>query len=225
LVQIKKIETEAEFQEVVAWWNYQREREIFHRWGHLGRTLDSMFPLPEPFQTRREETEAALKPYMAEGEVWVCRDREGRMRHVIAMEVRPPLATGFWDCRDWDYVFTLAPEEIPSGGIPPGIEEDQWDGAPRESLRVRAGLPNPFLVAAQQAVFESLASRGITQVEFREIFRPDYGRKAAITRTPTGYDRWTRKQVYRILVDLNKLMAKGLRNPTRQRALLMAEAL
>jgi len=225
VVTVNRVTTEVEFQAVVDWWNYQREREIFHRWGYKRWTLDSMFPLPAGFATRREETMAALRPYWAEGEIWACRDLQTQIRHVITFELRPEMAVNYWCCRDWDYLFTLTPEEIPSGGLPPGAEEDQWDGAPREALRSRARLPNPFAAIADEMVYADLAGRGIAQVEFREVWTTGIRRRAVIKLTPIGYDRWTRRQRYRVLVSLPGLIARRQRSPKIQAALVRAEAL
>jgi len=225
MVTVARVTTELEFQEVVTWWNLKREREIFHRWGYMGRTLDSMFPLPQEFRTRREETEAALRPYWTRGEIWVCKDRQTQIRHVITFELRPEMAVNYWCCRDWDYLFTLTPEEIPSGGLPPGAEEYQWNGAPREALRSRARLPNPFAAIADETVYADLAGRGIAGVEFREVWTTGVRRRAVIKLTPIGYDRWTRRQRYRVLVSLPELIARRQRSPNIQAALVRAEAL
>jgi len=225
MVTVARVTTEQEFQEVVTWWNYQREREIFHRWGYKGWTLDSMFPLPRPFTTRREESEAALRPYFETGEIWVCRGKDGLIHHVVEFQLRPDekIAVNFWRQHDFDYHFTLAPEEIPADGIPPGVE-DMWNGAPRESPRMKL-LGDLYAAIIKQVVFQNLLDRGFTRVEFREVRGNRPIRRAIITRTPIGYDKWTRKQRYRVLLDLKLVMMKRAESKSFQDRLRQAEAL
>jgi len=225
VVTVTRVTTEAEFQAVVDWWNYQREREIFHRWGYMGRTLDSMFPLPQEFRTRREETEAALRPYVTRGEIWVCRDREGRIHHVCVFQIRPDqhMAVDFWGRTDADYMFTVPPDFM--GEVPPGVEEHQWDGAPRAAIRIRLRIGNPFEAALRQVVLEDLAGRGVLWVEFREVYGSYTFGRAVITQTPIGFDKWTRKQRYRVLVHLPTVLNIRAANKQVQAQLREAEAL
>jgi len=227
LVQVKKIETEQEFQEVVDWWNYQREREIFHRWGHLGRTLDSMFPLPEMYKTRREETETALRPYFTGGEVWVCRDKENEIRHAQVFLWRPEqpdLVVSFWGQKDWDYAFTIPPDVDPDT-IPPPVEDTWWE-APKASPRARLRLGNPYEAYLRDSVFSYLEAKGVKMIEFRDMPEPiPFIRRVLLKRTPLGYDKWIRKQRYRVLVDLVKLREKRGKARVIQERLSLAEAL
>jgi len=225
MVTVARVTTEQEFQEVVTWWNLKREREIFHRWGYMGRTLDSMFPLPQEFRTRREETEAALRPYWERGEIWTCRGRDGAIHSAACFELRPQVAVHFYILIDFDYRFSLKPEEIPPGGLPAGPEELQWYGAPKASLRERAGLGDEYEAAIREVVYGNLLRRGCEKVEFREVYGSFPFPRAILSITPLGFDKWIRKQRYRVVVDLRVLMAKRAGQAGVQDRLRRAEAL
>jgi len=225
VVTVNRVTTEAEFQAVVDWWNHQRHAEIEHRWGYMGRTLDSVFPLPAGFATRREETMAALRPYWAEGEIWVCRDLQTQIRHIIVFQLRPDapdMALAFWSQPDFDYRFSLPPG-VTEADLAPPIEADKWDGAPKDSVLARLGRNDPFEAIARQIVFENLLARGVRRIETRESRSPR--RPLAVSRTPTRFDKWVKRQEYRLVLEIAKLLEFRAVEPRIQAALQAAEAL
>lgn len=204
MVQIKKAETEAEFNEVARFWAYVRNYNVRRR---FGKSVEEMFGLTHEAKTLEEECRRILDDSLRqEGETWYCRDKGGIIRYACVFEKR----------------YQTHSVHRFRGKLDRKHQEEGHYG--------RGGECYPYRQALLQAVLLNLLSRDITLIEMEQIPEDQLpldlrSTEGFIRRRSQYFDTVINKQRTIVEVDVKRLLESRATNGVIQKALKEAERL
>jgi len=201
----------AEFEEVIKFWAYARDHNCQRK---FGKTVEELFGFGRGAKTLEEECRLILQDALdSNGEIWYCRDKDGVIRCAYVFEKRPEtgVVTFFRGVGDHSY----------------------------QEARYGTGAgPSPYSQILLHTILNDLVSRGfkILETEHRREDRHwvtgliagirDVKMSAAIVgKTPTYFDTFIKKEMYRVQVDISRLLEIRSRSETMQEMLRLSEAM